>query len=63
MTLQLPVELRTFNLAVTYSAGSRTSLLLRLLHDRVCPTESVLEDVRVDLFHAHLAHTMTKLYL
>jgi hypothetical protein len=63
MTLPLPVELRTNNLPLTYSAGSRTSLLPRLLDDRVCPTESVLEYIRIDLLHTQLAHTMTKLNL
>ena len=63
MTLPLPVELRTINLPVTYTAGSRTSLLPRLLHDRACPAESVLEDIRIDLFHTQLANTMTKLNL
>ena len=31
--------------------------------DRFCPAVSVFEDIWVDLFHTHLADTMTKLNL
>jgi hypothetical protein len=61
--LPLPVMPRTINLPATYSAGSRSSLLPRLLRDRVSPAESVLEYIRIDLFHTHLAHAVTKLNL
>ena len=63
MRLPLPVELCPINLPATYSAGPRISLLPKLHHDRVAPAESVLEYIRIDLFHTHLAHAMTKLNL
>ncbi len=63
MKLPLPVERHNINLPVTDSAGSSTPLLPRRLHDHFRPAESVLEHIWIDLFHTHLAHTMTKLNL
>ena len=63
MKLLFPVEPRTINLPATYPAGSEALFFPGSFTIVSPPAESVLEYIRIDLFHTHLAHAVTKLNL